>query len=60
MLLFRVLYYIVPFVLSVTVLTYREVILGARDKRVRGALTALDERAAQPPRILRDQGDGGI
>lgn len=60
MLLFRVLYYIVPFVLSVTILTYREVMLGARDRRVRGALEALDEQAAQPPRIVRDHGDGGI
>ncbi len=60
MLLFRVLYYIVPFVLSVTILTYREVMLGARDKRVRGALKALDEPAAQPPRIVRDHGDGHI
>jgi len=60
MLLFRVLYYIVPFVLSVTVLTYREVMLGARNKRVHSALTALDEQAARSPRIVRDHGDGGI
>ena len=60
MLLFRVLYYLVPFVLSVTILTYREVMLGARDKRVRGALKALDEKAAQPSRVVRDHGDGGI
>src|SRR6187399_3678163 len=34
MLLFRVLYYIAPFVLSVILLTLREVILGARLKRL--------------------------
>ena len=60
MLLFRVLYYIVPFVLAVTLLTYREVMLGARDKRVRSALEVLDERGAQPQRVVRDHGDGGI
>jgi uncharacterized membrane protein YbhN (UPF0104 family) len=60
MLLFRILYYLVPFVLSVTLLTFREVIVGARTKRVREALAALDETAAQRPRVLRDQGDGGI
>ena len=35
MLLFRLLYYIVPFVISVILLTLREVILGARLKRLR-------------------------
>jgi glycosyltransferase 2 family protein len=60
MLLFRVLYYIVPFVLAVTFLTYREVMLGARDKRVHSALAALDEPGAQPQRVVRDHGDGGI
>ena len=37
MLLFRVLYYIAPFVISVILLTFREVILGARLKRLRHA-----------------------
>lgn len=60
MLLFRVLYYLTPFVLSVTLLTLREVIVGARNKRLREALAKLDESTAQPPTILRDQGDGGI
>jgi glycosyltransferase 2 family protein len=60
MLLFRVLYYLVPFVLSVTLLTFREVIVGSRNKRLREALAALDEKAKQRPSILRDQGDGGI
>ncbi|WP_315835861.1 lysylphosphatidylglycerol synthase domain-containing protein [Bradyrhizobium prioriisuperbiae] len=60
MLLFRVLYYLVPFVLSVTLLTLREVIVGARNKRVQEALAALDEKAKQRPSILQDQRDGGI
>jgi uncharacterized membrane protein YbhN (UPF0104 family) len=60
MLLFRVLYYLVPFVLSVTLLTFREVIVGARNKRVQEALAALDEKAKQRPSILQDQRDGGI
>ncbi len=60
MLLFRVLYYLVPFILSVTLLTLREVIVGARNKRVQEALAALDEKAKQRPSILQDQRDGGI
>ncbi len=60
MLLFRVLYYLTPFVLSVTLLTLREAIVGARNKRLREALAKLDENAARSPGILRDQGDGGI
>ena len=35
MLLFRVLYYIAPFVISVILLTFREIIIGARSKRLR-------------------------
>jgi hypothetical protein len=35
MLLFRVLYYLAPFVISVILLTLREIILGARLKRLR-------------------------
>ena len=34
MLLFRVLYYIAPFVISVILLTFREVIIGTRSKRL--------------------------
>jgi len=60
MLLFRVLYYLTPFVLSVTLLTLREIIVGARNKRVREAIARLDEQSKQPPPRLRDQGDGGI
>src|ERR1700690_4226542 len=42
MLLFRVLYYIAPFVISVILLTFREVMLGSRTKRLRQAAAALD------------------
>src|SRR5579871_2154806 len=47
MLLFRVLYYIAPFVISVILLTFREVMLGTRMKRQRETAPALD---AGPPR----------
>src|SRR6266700_1344882 len=41
MLLFRVLYYIAPFIISVILLTCREVILGARSKRLRHSAIVL-------------------
>jgi len=47
MLLFRVLYYLVPFILSVILLSLRELIVGLRAKRVSAALRRLDE-AAKP------------
>jgi glycosyltransferase 2 family protein len=59
MLLFRVLYYIAPFVISVILLTFREVILGARMKRLRQTTVELD---AGPPReaaYVRKRGDTG-
>ncbi|RTL52522.1 MAG: UPF0104 family protein [Bradyrhizobiaceae bacterium] len=43
MLLFRLLYYIVPFVLSVILLTCREIILGARARRVAATIHNLDD-----------------
>ncbi|MDB5573337.1 MAG: hypothetical protein JWR79_494, partial [Tardiphaga sp.] len=46
MLLFRLLYYIVPFLLSVIMLTSREIIIGARNKR----LAALAGPDAEPKR----------
>ena len=51
MLLFRLLYYIAPFVISVILLTFREVILGARTKRLRQAAPGARGRAdaARPP-----------
>jgi uncharacterized membrane protein YbhN (UPF0104 family) len=57
MLLFRLLYYISPFVLSVILLTFREVIVGARSKRLREAASAV---AVEPPReavYVRERGD---
>jgi glycosyltransferase 2 family protein len=59
MLLFRLLYYIAPFVISVILLTFREVILGARSKRLRQAALGLE---AVPPReaaYIRKRGDTG-
>jgi len=61
MLLFRLLYYISPFVISVILLTFREVILGARSKRLRQA-AALGLEAG-PPRdavYVRKRGDSGV
>jgi hypothetical protein len=60
MLLFRVLYYLAPFVISVILLTFREVILGARMKRLRQATPGLE---AGPPReaaYVRKRGDTGV
>src|SRR6202012_1967167 len=57
MLLFRLLYYIVPFVISVILLTFREVILGARSKRLRQAALALDAGHAREAAYVRKRGD---
>src|SRR3954451_5902518 len=61
MLLFRVLYYIAPFVISVILLTFREVILGTRLKRLRKLAASAD---AEPTRheaavYVRERGDTG-
>ncbi|HMI11605.1 MAG TPA: UPF0104 family protein, partial [Bradyrhizobium sp.] len=53
-------YYLAPFVISVILLTFREVILGARMKRLRRATPGLD--AAEPKReavYVRERGDTG-
>jgi len=47
MLLFRMLYYLAPFVISVILLTFREVIIGSRSKRLRQAALRLE--AGRPP-----------
>jgi hypothetical protein len=44
MLLFRMLYYIVPFVLSVVILAVREIVIGARLKRMHRLAEALDPK----------------
>jgi uncharacterized membrane protein YbhN (UPF0104 family) len=61
MLLFRVLYYIGPFVISVILLTLREIIIGARSKRLRQLTPGAD---AKPTRheaaiYVRERGDTG-
>ena len=57
MLLFRLLYYIVPFVVSVILLTFREVIIGARTKRLREAARALDIEPHREAAYVRKRGD---
>ena len=59
MLLFRVLYYIVPFVISVILLTFREVIIGARSKRLRQAALGLEAGPAREAAYVRERGDTG-
>jgi uncharacterized membrane protein YbhN (UPF0104 family) len=60
MLLFRLLYYIAPFVISVILLTFREVILGARSKRLRqAAALGLDAGPAHEAAYVRERRDTG-
>jgi glycosyltransferase 2 family protein len=61
MLLFRMLYYIAPFVISVILLTFREVIIGARSKRLRQAALHLEPgpRPAPEAAYVRERGDKG-
>src|ERR1700758_4233661 len=60
-LLFRVLYYNAPLGISVILLTFREVIVGARSKRLRQA-AALGLEARPPPDAVyvRKRGDSGV
>src|ERR1700753_1748010 len=57
MLLFRVLYYIAPFVISVILLTFREVILGARNKRLRQVTRGLEVEPHREAAYVRERGD---
>jgi hypothetical protein len=57
MLLFRLLYYIVPFVISVILLTFREVILGARNKRLRQVAAGLEVEPHREAAYVRKRGD---
>jgi uncharacterized membrane protein YbhN (UPF0104 family) len=59
MLLFRVLYYIAPFVISVILLTLRELILGARLKRLRKLAPAHEAEPKRDGPYLREHGDSG-
>jgi hypothetical protein len=59
MLLFRVLYYLAPFVISVILLTLRELILGARLKRLRQAKPGHDDEPKHEAVYVRKRGDTG-
>jgi glycosyltransferase 2 family protein len=59
MLLFRLLYYITPFVISVILLTFREIILGARSKHLRQAALGLDPGQAREAAYARKRTDTG-
>jgi uncharacterized membrane protein YbhN (UPF0104 family) len=59
MLLFRVLYYIAPFILSVILLTFRELILGARQKRLRQLTPGPDAEPRRKAVYVRERGDTG-
>src|ERR1700739_335199 len=59
MLLFRVLYYLAPFVISVILLTFREGILGARLKRLRRATPGSEAAPKREAVYVRERGDTG-
>src|SRR3954467_15248647 len=59
MLLFRVLYYIALFVISVILLTFREVIVGARMKRLGSPPPVLEPAPARDGVQLKKQGGSG-
>jgi uncharacterized membrane protein YbhN (UPF0104 family) len=59
MLLFRLLYYIAPFVISVILLTLREIILGARIKRQRRSKPGPDAEPRHEAVYVRERGDTG-
>ena len=59
MLLFRLLYYITPFVISVILLTLREVILTARLKRLRAARPSAPVERQHEAVYVRERGEGG-
>src|SRR5438045_1687505 len=59
MLLFRVLYYISPFIISVILLTFREVIVGARMKRLRQLTPGADAEPRREAVYVRERGGTG-
>lgn len=59
MLLFRVLYYLAPFVISVILLTLREIILGARLKRLSLKASGPDPAPKHEAVYVRERGDTG-
>ena len=58
MLLFRVLYYLAPFFISVMLLTFRELIVGARSKKVESAAAEAPSGANRPMNDHRGSGVG--
>jgi uncharacterized membrane protein YbhN (UPF0104 family) len=59
MLLFRVLYYLAPFFISVMLLTLREIIVGAQSKKIREIAAVLEVEAQPDRRHLKEQGGSG-
>jgi hypothetical protein len=59
MLLFRVLYYLAPFVISVILLTFRELIMGARIKRLGPAGPGLKAEPQREAAYVRERRDTG-
>jgi uncharacterized membrane protein YbhN (UPF0104 family) len=59
MLLFRVLYYLTPFFISVILLTSRELIIGARSKRLQTIAGALDPAARPEAPQFNERGGSG-
>jgi glycosyltransferase 2 family protein len=59
MLLFRLLYYITPFVISVILLTFREVIIGGRNKRLRQVTDGLKVEPHREAAYVRERRDTG-
>lgn len=62
MLLFRVLYYLAPFFISVILLTLREIIVGARSKKLRELAAALEVEPVhlkvEAPQLKKQGGSG--
>ncbi len=59
MLLFRLLYYVVPFVISIILLTFREVVMSKRMKRAHDARPAAGVEPAGKVSCLGEHGDSG-
>jgi len=57
--LFRLLYYISPFVISVILLTFREVIISSRSKRLRQTVLELDPGRTRATAYVRERSDTG-
>ncbi|MGH6715733.1 MAG: UPF0104 family protein, partial [Bradyrhizobium sp.] len=58
MLLFRLLYYITPFLIAVILLTFREVIISTQSKR-QAAASGLEAGPSREAAYARERGDGG-